>query len=553
MCDDLRPRDNSTLANSLLTVFAVPRCGSSLLSSLLEHHPEINSFWEIFRSDYEGAPLAKAASCLPRVAAAMGRRRIAPGTLLDTLMHEHIAGRRIHTYKLFNAKVGVDGELSVPHLPHHLIDKDIINADRRGLFVILERQNTLATYVSQQLAVQTHQWQTHSTHRSAVTVNASRFKRYARQTREWYHWLRVTLRKAALRGRVLELSYEELVSDLNGALGRLWTFLGVEHYRYDQLLARQPGPLPSGISLSLLKKQGATNLQDQINNTAQLPSRTIQRYLGLHKRQGAPVFKFLGLGCCRSKAGDGLQSWGAEPSLGSLSARSIRVSSESECEALCAQAYRCDAYEVTAVAGSRSTCWHFDAARQPLRTACDRLSGRMLCFVKAAPAVSGNWQQTGSRESRAGASFAARVQHASARGSSLFRGTAWECGAPNVLPAACTSTSQQRHWLSTATPQTLPMQRYLRKVYGYNVEVQAIDTTKLDFYWVNEASNTEHSSPHLQHQTDLKCMNSRPGDCSWALFIQGDVGMHVVHRPGVWDAMGTTSRCRYEQADAPVT
>ncbi len=90
-------------------------------------------------------------------------------------------------------------------------------------------------------------------------------------------------------------------------------------------------------------------------------------------------FRLLGFGCCRSTAGHGIQSWDSAPQTGVLSSRKVNVSTTEDCKLLCQKRPRCDAFEVI---GGASSCWHFYAAGQSMRTLCDRESGMMLCFVK---------------------------------------------------------------------------------------------------------------------------------------------------------------------------
>ena len=264
----------------VLTIFAAPRSGSSMLSALLGHHPEINSYWELFRPDVVSEPLARAANLAvggPRAYlwSLIGERSSNPGALLDELLRLQPAGRRVQAYKILNAQTGHDGELHLPHLTRYTIKRDIIASPRPSLYVVLERRNKLAAYVSQLLASRHHRWHGQSTADLSVVVNATSFAAFESETHRWYDWVRKTL--VAQRRRILSIDYEELETHAPLVLQRVLAFMGVAPIAYDALLRIEP--IDPRLNAAAYVKQAPRQLERQIANLRELPQHVIQRYL----------------------------------------------------------------------------------------------------------------------------------------------------------------------------------------------------------------------------------------------------------------------------------
>jgi len=269
--------------SELLTIFAAPRSGTSLLSALLERHPEVNSFWELFKPHFMGHALQRATYCAgnsTRLWTASTSRLESPGKLLRQLLHSQPAGRWMQAYKIFPATDLVSSNVAFhrPQLPRHVIEKEIIHADWPGHFVILRRKNLLAAYVSQLLASQTGVWVAgEAGPHGNVTVDDRKFAAFERANLDWYAWLRRALQDA--NKPFLELTYEQISGSLPTALRMLLSFINVSSYSYDELCANQPGPLESGIVLSaLVKPNRSTTFESHILNLDSLPTSLTRKH-----------------------------------------------------------------------------------------------------------------------------------------------------------------------------------------------------------------------------------------------------------------------------------
>ena len=268
--------------SQMVAIITEPRSGSSVLSALLGLHPEINSFWELFRQEVMPSPMVQAARCLPNhrsIQEIDATRRMHPGALIDELMRIQPGGRRVQVFKLFSAQTDTRGELLGPaHLKHEQILREIIDSPRPSCYIVLERRNTLAAYVSQKLAAKHNGWHKKTTAGLSTAVDVESFKEYEVVSHRWYSWVRRML--SARKRHVLTVAYEDLESDLPAALNRVLRFVGVRQMSYDELLRQPPGPFDSsGKHPSAYRKQATVSLESQIDNVRDLPMSIVDNYL----------------------------------------------------------------------------------------------------------------------------------------------------------------------------------------------------------------------------------------------------------------------------------
>ena len=277
-----RPTDSYGYA---LTIFATPRSGSSLLSALLQAHPDVAMYWEIFKAlgDYPLNAMRSDPRTTPTLQKAIDRRRQAPGPLIDALLRELPGRRRVQAYKLF----GFDQYFNA-HLPWSVVDEQIIRASRPSRYLVLERRNVLAQYVSLLAAQQTNAWNTARTDKVKVTVNATRFATFARMHRLWYQFVRGALHAA--HRPFTNLYYErdlEQQGAVDATVARMLSVLNLTRFSYAELAARAARDAAGGtpLPLHLFRKQAPAHLRESIANLQELLDDTHAcRYLEVEGR-----------------------------------------------------------------------------------------------------------------------------------------------------------------------------------------------------------------------------------------------------------------------------
>lgn len=191
-------------------VLADARTGSYMLMSLLNAHPEVVAYGEMFNP---GRPLESV------VPGTRNRQRAAPGRLLRRrLWHTgHPAGRTVGFKLLYGQGVGV----SAPVWPY-------LRAMSNLRVIHLTRRNSLARQVSLTRALRDGVWTVSSGAEPSRSLDPvvldipALLASLGAQARWVAH-----AREAFARSQVLEVAYEDLVADQPAQMKRVFEFLGV--------------------------------------------------------------------------------------------------------------------------------------------------------------------------------------------------------------------------------------------------------------------------------------------------------------------------------------
>jgi len=184
---------------------AFPRCGTHMLRTALDRHPQIRCAGEIFNRD--------AAGCEARTAKEVGdvlSRWLRPGP--------DVSGFCVHRIPL--------GEPSYPWRHNSPLDWHRLarRLHEQGIRVVaLDRRNLFRRHVSHLVARKTHRWQFYSPASSPKPVRVIR-KDFEADV-DWYRLL--WQRARSLAPAVLMVAYESLVSDWEYHIGRIQDYLGV--------------------------------------------------------------------------------------------------------------------------------------------------------------------------------------------------------------------------------------------------------------------------------------------------------------------------------------
>lgn len=198
------------------------RSGSNLLVSLMNAHRGIRQHGEIFGEYQLGSRSVRRRINNAGAARYLDQR-------LERMAFELATGVKV-LYGNMEAQYGRERGISgIEALPQSIV------ADSRLFVVHLVRMNKLATVVSAGLADKTRQW-LHGSYgdqriRLSVDWLQSRFEWLA----EWEDWVH----RAIPASRVLRTTYEDLVADTDGEIGRVFDFLGVPRAEVASPVKRQ--------------------------------------------------------------------------------------------------------------------------------------------------------------------------------------------------------------------------------------------------------------------------------------------------------------------------
>lgn len=238
-CYEVVPEDETTLIR--FVVLAAPRTGSNWLCSLLNSHPDILCHHEIFNP--EGIHYALSARHGELDFGLVKDRDRDPLPVLKRVWRETL-GFPVVGFKLSRGQ-------SAAVLNRVLEDREVRK-------IIIRRANRIRTFVSEQIAETTGEWESYRNstrgHKNiAVTVDLAELHRHVIANQRFYADIHEAL--AGTQQSAVEIDYEELADRRNVA--RLLTFLGVS----------------SDVTLTAgTRKQNAAALHELIANIDELRS-----------------------------------------------------------------------------------------------------------------------------------------------------------------------------------------------------------------------------------------------------------------------------------------
>jgi LPS sulfotransferase NodH len=238
-------------------VLSGPRTGSNLLQQILNSHPDVMCFRELFNLQahidyempaYDGTDAADLAL----------RAADAPALLGKRIFMEQPASVRAVGFKFhYNHVWSYDRIL------------DALAADTSLRIVHLRRRNILRMLVSLRLAQRTGEWMVHEPPRNQIAWAARRLRSLRRsagptsdsgarteagilltpQECEQYFWEQVLTidkftKEIFVGHSMVELAYEDLVTDRDAAMQPVWGFLGVRHWSEAEVSLRKQNPEP---------------------------------------------------------------------------------------------------------------------------------------------------------------------------------------------------------------------------------------------------------------------------------------------------------------------
>jgi len=248
-------------------ILSGPRTGSNLLAELLNSHPDVRCFRELFNTEptidygvagYDGRNAADIAL----------RAHAAPSFLAKRVFSSPDTGAKAIGFKF--------------HYQHSLFHEGIteaLAADGELRIVHLSRRNLLRQYVSHCTAERTDEWTRRKATSSSVIRNAWRRLRRTRkrpaapsrlrlvpEETESYFWKQIVsadrFGNQVFAGHPrLELTYEDLDRDRVATMHPVWGFLGVSPYdeANSSLTKQNPRPLREVIvNYDALKERFAT-------------------------------------------------------------------------------------------------------------------------------------------------------------------------------------------------------------------------------------------------------------------------------------------------------
>lgn len=198
-----------------LVVLGKQRTGSSLVVTLLRSHPHIELKGEAFR-------LLENKSC-------------------RTIWDENF-GRKLPWVKYMGFKIFY-------HHPDDSDDRevwDLIKQDHEIRIIHIKRNNLLRTYVSKLIAEKTGAWRSPSEKRDGhiekqVTVDTEHCINSLKKTIQWEDQYG---KKMFPNHPYMEITYEELISNLQGTMNNIMAFLNVKQKKVKSILKKQnPEPL----------------------------------------------------------------------------------------------------------------------------------------------------------------------------------------------------------------------------------------------------------------------------------------------------------------------
>ncbi len=169
----------------ILVLISIPRTGTNFLCSLLNYHPLITSYYEIFHpkkfySGYQNNPEGIIEQINQKYSVNfLNSEDIKlinwihnnPTKLIDTLVN-------------FNLKQYVSFKLFPDHLNCSTIESAIIK--NRNMKKILVKRNLLATYFSHEIAIKTNKWNNFDTSEIRVSLSVEKFAKWVNWAEQWY-------------------------------------------------------------------------------------------------------------------------------------------------------------------------------------------------------------------------------------------------------------------------------------------------------------------------------------------------------------------------------
>ena len=210
-------------------IVGIARTGSTWLVDLLNAHSQVQAFGELFRSmdavGWDVRPFATHQS--PK--------------LLALYRSDPLAFLEQCVYRRWPAEYGAVGfKLFYYHArqPPHAVVWDRLAADRSIRIIHVKRANVLSQYCSLQLAHQTDVWSS----RRAPTSEPPSIRLEVEACREHFAAVRAAEAECALlfsSHDVIDLYYEDLVSDRDRQMQAIQSFLALRHEPVSSALLRQ--------------------------------------------------------------------------------------------------------------------------------------------------------------------------------------------------------------------------------------------------------------------------------------------------------------------------
>jgi len=194
-----------------MVILSAPRTGSNWLCTLLDSHPDVLCHHEIFNPEAIHPSLRYRDGRLDL--GSVDERDRDPLSVLQRVWQADF-GHRVVGFKLCkgqNPKVF-----------------DAVLADRKVKKILIERRNRVKTFVSEEVAERTGEWESYpglelGQQRVRIEVDPDRLLRHVEVNRRYYQGLRAALEESGQRW--LELSYEALST--HAERRRALDFLGV--------------------------------------------------------------------------------------------------------------------------------------------------------------------------------------------------------------------------------------------------------------------------------------------------------------------------------------
>lgn len=221
-------------------ILAAPRTGSNLLCTLLNSHPEILCHHEVFNP--QGIFMALTHREGDSQLGSLAERDRDPLAFLDRVW------RSGHNYRCVGFK-WTRGQ-------NKMVLENVLE-DAEAKKIVLRRRNRVKTYISEQIAKQTQQWEAYSPQelilpRPSVTVDTVKLREHISDNEQFYTDIDLSLRR--MHQPHLDILYESLFSPQEQK--RLLEFLGVNVVE-QRLTAASV-------------KQNSTDLRDLIANFSEL-------------------------------------------------------------------------------------------------------------------------------------------------------------------------------------------------------------------------------------------------------------------------------------------
>ena len=245
----------------IIAWIAIPRTGTNFLCSLLNHHPLITSYYEIFHplkfyAGFHNNPEA--------IIKHMNQQYLL--NFSDTEDTNLIKWIHDNPTQLINILTDLSSEkyISFKLFPNHLKDSQIKLAiiKNKNIKKILVKRNLLDAYTSHEIALKTNQWNNFNTSEIHISLSVEKFAKWIKWAKQWYDFFENS--SYLKKNEYFIINYE----DIHAHKTNTDKLIYVDNFlKSIGIKIKQNYQIPNIDSLKMMKKQDTRkNLAEKITN-----------------------------------------------------------------------------------------------------------------------------------------------------------------------------------------------------------------------------------------------------------------------------------------------